>query len=74
MVLSSNTIKFLDKVRREGERIARYDKETIIDNTTIYDDTETVFVYAYQDEKGKLQKVIIFMERGEYKDYYLGGI
>lgn len=74
MVLTNDTRKFLNKVRREGEFVSRYDKEFYEENTKLYDDTHSVIVYDYKDENGKLQRVTIFMEYGEYIDYYITNV
>ena len=69
-------IEWLNKVRREGIRIARYDKEI---NSNEYDDTESVFIYDYKEvikNKETKMKVFIVMRKGDYIDYnfkYLEG-
>lgn len=74
MVLTNDTKKFLNKVRREGEFVSRYDKEFYEGNTKLYDDTHSVIVYDYTDENNKSQRVVMFMEYGEYVDYYTTNI
>lgn len=62
-------IEWLNKVRREGIQIARYDKQ--IDSNE-YDDTESVFIYRYKEvikNKETEMEIFIIMRKGDYIDY-----
>lgn len=67
-MLSKDTIEFLNKVKSEGTNKTRYDKlieaNTWQDNN--YDVTSTIFIYDYEGKK-----VVIFMEKGEYTNYFI---
>lgn len=63
--MHEETIKWLNKVRREGLRLARYD----IVSDEGYDETRSVFVYKYLEDADYIE-VVIFMDRGEYINYY----
>lgn len=63
-------IEFIDKVRREGTRVGRYDLVT--DNG--YDDTQTIFIYQYNEfdetcEEFCVYNVYIKMYKGQYLEY-----
>lgn len=69
--LSSDTIKWLNKVRREGTNRRRYDlaKSKPVNLNNIYDDTDSIFIYDYTNNSETVN-VVIFMKNGEYIDYF----
>lgn len=71
-MLLEETIKWLERIEREGINRRRYDK---LDNantwaTKHYNETESVFIYDWKSETGEIETVVIIKQRGQIVDYY----
>ena len=66
-MLSKKDIEFCNDIRRYGEFVARYDRNKVV--TYGYDETDSIVVYEYES-----QLYYIVMDRGEFIDYFKGGM
>lgn len=62
--------EYLNTIRREGELLGRYDKQVNIENTILYDETESILIYKFKDIDNEEYIVTMIMSHGEYVDYF----